>query len=174
LIIAALALALSACGSSASSGTSASSAPASTASPASSGSPALSGSTTSSDASATEFCETWQEFRTTLKEMSIILSYGPKANPSTTSASVLLPTMQAIGSAFGQLGKVAPPAVSADMAALTTYWSQVVADFQYGKTVTQVEAYIKAHPPTNAATINGNMAQLNNYLTSTCHINLSS
>ena len=104
----------------------------------------------------------------------VVQRAATRPDRSTTSASVLLPTMQAIGSAFGQLGKVAPPAVSADMAALTTYWSQVVADFQYGKTVTQVVAYIKAHPPTNAATINGNMGQLDNYLTTTCHINLSS
>jgi len=168
LITAALALALSACGSPASSGTPTSSTPTSSAST------NVSGSTTSSDASATAFCGAWQNFRTTLKEMSIILSYGPKANPSTTSASVLLPTMQAIGSAFGQLDKVAPAAVSADMAALIIYWNQVVADFQYGRTVTQVKAYIKAHPPTNAGTINGNMQQLTTYLTTTCHINLSS
>jgi hypothetical protein len=82
--------------------------------------------------------------------------------------------MQAINGVFTRLDQVAPPAVSSDMEALTSYWSQVVADFQPGDTVAQVEAYIKAHPPTNAATITASTQQLSGYLITTCHITLSS
>jgi hypothetical protein len=46
--------------------------------------------------------------------------------------------MQAINGVFTRLDQVAPPAASADMDDLTTYWSQVVADFQPGDTVAQV------------------------------------
>jgi hypothetical protein len=163
LVAAALALLLSACGSSAPKGSSASSS-----------SPALSGSSPSSDASAAAFCGIWQEFRTTLAEMAPILDDVPTSGPSSTPASELLPTMQAINGVFTRLDQVAPPAVSTDMDALTSYWSQVVADFQPGDTVAQVEAFIKAHPPTNAATITASTQQLSAYLTTTCHITMSS
>jgi hypothetical protein len=140
----------------------------------SSGSPALSGSSPSSDASATAFCGIWREFRTTLAEITPILDAIPTSGPSTTPASELLPTMQAINGVFTRLDQVAPPTVSADMDALTTYWSQVVADFQPGNTVAQVEAYIKAHPPANAATITASTQQLSAYLATTCHVTMSS
>jgi hypothetical protein len=136
--------------------------------------PALSGSSPSSDASATAFCGIWQEFRTTLAEITPILDDVPTSGPSTTPASVLLPTMQAINGVFTRLDQVAPRAVSTDMDALTSYWSQVVADIQPGETVAQVEAYIKAHPPTNAATVTASTQQLSDYLTTTCHITMSS
>lgn len=97
----------------------------------------------------------------------------PTQGPS-TPASELLPTLQAIGGVFGRLVQVAPAAVSSDMAAVASYWNQVVADFQNGGTVGQAEAYIKAHPPAPAATINPAAQGLDNYLSTTCHINLSS
>lgn len=50
----------------------------------------------------------------------------------------------------------------------------MLADFQHGTTVAQVEAYIKAHPPSNAAAINASTQQLSDYLTTTCHITMSS
>jgi hypothetical protein len=106
--------------------------------------------------------------------MNTILGSNLTLNPSTTSASVLLPLMKAIDGVFGRLDKVAPAAVSADMADLTSFWSQVVADFHYGNTISQVRAYIKAHPPTNTATMKASMQQLTSYLTTTCHINMSS
>jgi hypothetical protein len=106
--------------------------------------------------------------------MKLILDAIPAPSPSAAPGSLILPTMQAINGVFNRLDQVAPPAVSADMTALTSYWSQVVADFKYGKTVAQVEAYIKAHPPSNAATITASTQQLANYLTTTCHINLAS
>jgi hypothetical protein len=162
LLAAALAVALSACGTSA---------PGSSPARAASSAPSTA---TSSDASSAAFCGLWQEFRTTLSAMEPILNDIPTSGPSTTPASELLPTMQAINGVFNRLDQVAPPAVSADMAALTSYWSQVVTDFQYGNTVAQVEAYIKAHPPTNAATINASMQQLSDYLTTTCGISVSS
>jgi hypothetical protein len=169
LVAAALALVLSACGSSAPSGGSASGS-----THGASASPALSGSSASSDASATAFCGIWQEFRTTLAEITPILDDVPTSGPSATPASVLLPTMQAINGVFTRLDQVAPAAVSSDMDALTSYWSQVVADFQPKDTVAQVEAYIRAHPPTNAATITASTQQLSGYLTTTCHITMSS
>jgi hypothetical protein len=105
--------------------------------------------------------------------MNTILGNDPDYSTS-TSASVLLPTMQAIGGVFGRLDQVAPATVSAAMATLTSYWNQVVADFQYGNTIGQVEAYIKAHPPAQAATIGPAVQQLTSYLTTTCHINIGS
>jgi hypothetical protein len=82
--------------------------------------------------------------------------------------------MRAINGVFTRLDRVAPPAARSDMDALTSYWSQVVADFQPGDTVAEVEAYITAHPPSNAATINASTKQLSGYLTTTCHITMSS
>lgn len=122
----------------------------------------------------TAFCGTWQEFRTTLNEMMPILDAIPAPSPSTAPASLLLPTLQAINSVFERLDQEAPAAVGADMAALTSYWSQIVADFQNGGTVAQAEAYIKAHPPPNAATVSASAQQLTDYLTTTCHITVSS
>jgi hypothetical protein len=105
--------------------------------------------------------------------MNTILGNDP-AYSTSTSASVLLPTMQAIGGIFGRLDQVAPATISAAMATLTSYWNQVVADFQYGSTIGQVEAYIKAHPPADEAEAAAAVQQLTSYLTTTCHINISS
>jgi hypothetical protein len=113
-------------------------------------------------------------FRTTLAELKPILDSIPAPSPSAAPTSLILPTMQDINNVFQQLDQVAPPAVMADMDALTSYWSQIVADFQYGSTVAQVEAYIHAHPPTNAGTINASTQQLADYLSTTCHINMNS
>lgn len=181
LITAAFALALSACGSPASAGNSSSAGnsassgtPAATGSSAATGTSAVSSTSAPGQASSAAFCEIWQETRTTLSMMNAIMSNSPAFHGMSTSASVLLPTMQAIDRVFGRLDQVAPPAVSADMSALTSFWSQVVADFKYGTTVGQVKAYLKAHPPSNAGTINASMQQLSGYLTNTCHINVSS
>jgi hypothetical protein len=105
--------------------------------------------------------------------MNTILGNDPNLNAS-TSASVLLPTMQAINTVFGRLTQVAPASVSADMATLATYWSQIVADFQYGSTIGQVEAYVKAHPPAQAATIGPAVQGVTDYLSTTCGINVNS
>jgi hypothetical protein len=163
IVVATLSLALSACGSSAPSG-----------SPATSGSPAASNTSASSDASVTQFCGTWQQFKTTMAEMMPILDNIPAPGPSTAPASLLLPTLQGINTVLEHLNQEAPPAVSADMAAVTSYWGQVVADFQNGGTVSEAEAYLKAHPPANAATANADAQQLTDYLTTTCHISVSS
>lgn len=99
---------------------------------------------------------------------------GPHTFSLSTPASTLLPTMQAINSIFGRLEQVAPAAVSADMAALTSFWNQVVADFRYGNTLGQVKAYIHAHPPAQAAAAGAAVQHLRDYLSTTCHINMSS
>jgi hypothetical protein len=177
LMTAALALALSACGSQTPSSAPTSSAPAST--PASAGTSAATGSSApaatseSAGGSAAAFCQIWEEMRTTLSEMNTIFSDIPTSGMS-TPASVLLPTMQGINGVFKRLVPVAPAAISADMTTLASFWSQVVADFQYGTTVGQVKAYIHAHPPATAATIGPAVQAIRDYLTTTCHINLSS
>jgi len=91
-----------------------------------------------------------------------------------TSAAVLLPTMQAINGVFGRLYQVAPAAVSADMGTLASFWNEVVADFRHGSTVGQVKAYLHAHPPAQTATVGPAVHHLLHYLSTTCHINVSS
>ena len=164
IVIAALSLALSACGSSAPIG----------ASTTTGSGPTSSTSAPSDAASAAQFCGTWQQFKTTMAEMMPILDNIPAPGPSTAPASLLLPTLQGINTVLEHLDQEAPPAVSADMAAVTSYFGQVVADFENGGTVAQDEAAMKAHPPTNAATANADAEQLTNYLSTTCHISASS
>jgi hypothetical protein len=106
--------------------------------------------------------------------MNAVMSNVPALHGMSTSASVLLPTMQAINRVFGRLDQVAPPAVSADMATLAGFWNQVVADFKYGHTVGQIRAYLKAHPPAQATTVTPAVDHITDYLTTTCHINMSS
>lgn len=89
-------------------------------------------------------------------------------------ASVLLPTMQTLNGVFARASQVAPAAVSADMTTFASWWNQVVTDFKYGTTVGQVQAYIKAHPPLPAATIDAAVHGVTGYLSTTCHINTSS
>lgn len=125
-----------------------------------------------SGASTTAFCGIWRETRATLSQMNAILGNG--TFHMSTPASALLPTMQAINGIFGRLDQVAPAAVSADMSTLSSFWNQVVADFQHGTTIGQVKAYIHAHPPAQAATIGPAVRRLSHYLATTCHINLSS
>jgi hypothetical protein len=88
-------------------------------------------------------------------------------------ASVLQPTMQTLNGVFARASQVAPAAVSANMATFASWWSQITADFKSedGSTVSQVEAYIKAHPPVPQATIDAALQGLSGYLTNTCHIN---
>jgi hypothetical protein len=118
------------------------------------------------------FCEIWQQTRTTMSVMNAITS-GDGYNMSSPK-SVLLPTMQALNNVFVRANQVAPAAVSADMANLASWWNQVVADFKYGNTVGQVHAYLKAHPPAGTATVTAAVHDLSNYLSTTCHINMSS
>jgi hypothetical protein len=87
-------------------------------------------------------------------------------------ASVLLPTMQTLNGVFARASQVAPAAISANMATFASWWTQITADFkaQDGSTVSQVEAYAKAHPPVPQATIDAALQGLSGYLTTTCHI----
>jgi len=170
LVTTALALALSACGSLAPSNASAPSgaSPSTASATANASAP---GSSAPSGASATAFCGIWQETRTALSEMNAIMGNGYSMS---TSASVLLPTMQAINGVFGRLDQVAPAAVSADMGTLASFWNEVVAAFQHGSTVGQVKAYLHAHPPAQTATIGPAVHHRLHYLSTTCHINVSS
>jgi hypothetical protein len=89
-------------------------------------------------------------------------------------ASVLLPTMQAINRIFGRLVQVAPARVSGDMTTLAGWWDQVVGDFQYGSTLGQVKAYLDAHPPALTDEVDAATQRIDSYLSTTCHINVSS
>jgi hypothetical protein len=99
---------------------------------------------------------------------------GPGTYSMSTSASVLLPLMRAINDIFGRLDQVAPAAVSSDMATLSSFWNQIVTDFNYGATLGDVKAYIKAHPPAQSSTVTAAVQGLDNYLATTCHIDVSS
>jgi hypothetical protein len=88
--------------------------------------------------------------------------------------SVLLPTVQALDSVFARASQVAPATVSADMANLASWWNQVTADFQYGSTLGQVHDYLLAHRPAGSATVTASVHGISSYLSTTCHINMSS
>ncbi len=114
----------------------------------------------------------WQETRTTLSDMNAIV--GPDTYSMSTSASVLLPVMRAINEIFERLEQVAPAAVSSDMTTLSGFWNQIVTDFSDGATLGQVKAYIKAHPPAQSSSVTAAVHGLDNYLSTTCHIDVSS
>jgi hypothetical protein len=114
----------------------------------------------------------WQETRTTLSDMNAIV--GPGTYSMSTSASVLLPVMRAINDIFQRLDQVAPAAVSSDMTTLSQFWNQIVTDFSDGTTLGQVKAYIKAHPPAQSSAVDSAVQGLDNYLSTTCHIDMSS
>jgi hypothetical protein len=99
---------------------------------------------------------------------------GPGTYSMSTSASVLLPVMRAINVVFERLDQVAPAAVSSDMATLSSFWNQIVTDFNYGTTLGEVKAYIKAHPPAQSSAAAAAVHGLDNYLSTTCHIDMSS
>ena len=99
---------------------------------------------------------------------------GPGTYSMSTSASVLLPVMRAINDIFERLDQVAPAAVSSDMDTLSGFWNQIVTDFSYGSTLGEVKAYIKAHPPAQSSTVVTAVHGLDNYLATTCHIDVSS
>ncbi len=99
---------------------------------------------------------------------------GPDTYSMSTPASDLLPVMRAINEIFERLDQVAPTAVSPDMTTLSSFWNQIVTDFNYGTTLAEVKAYIKAHPPSDSSTVDTAVHNLDNYLATTCHIDISS
>jgi hypothetical protein len=114
----------------------------------------------------------WQETRTTLGDMNAVI--GPDTYSMSTASSELLPVMRAINGIFERLDQVAPPAMSADMATLSSFWNQIVTDFNYGSTLGEVKAYIKAHPPAESSTVTPAVHGIDNYLATTCHLDMSS
>jgi len=81
--------------------------------------------------------------------------------------------MKTLNGVFARASEVAPADVSADMATFASWWNQLTSDFTKdgdGTTVSQVEAYIKAHPPVPQATIDAAIEGLAGYLSTTCHI----
>jgi LysM repeat protein len=181
------ALALSACGGPARTGGSASSnssAPTVTA-PATSGSASTNGSASgdssgSSDASVTNFCLTWrltaQYFN---QDVTILRSSDPAYNYSTL-AVFLQPTINGINADLTTADQQTPAVASADMATLSSYWSNINADFQAQTdanaqvTVGQVMAYMLANPPGQSATIEAALQDLSSYLAATCNVTIDS
>jgi hypothetical protein len=189
LALAALAVALSACGSSAPSGSAASgttSAPSNTSPPAnsaatgstSSGSSAPSGSSGSSPSTA-QFCWTWQETAPYFSKDFAVLGSDPNYDMSTPA---VLFEIASVGISAGLRNATgwAPAAVSPGMNTVMNYWNASYADFRYettinkNVTVAQVKAYIQAHPPAQAAEVGPAMQAVAGFLAANCHVNLSS
>jgi hypothetical protein len=196
LVLAALTLALSACGSSAPSSsahsdtTSApanSSAPANTspspnsaapANTASDGSSASSGSSDSSPNTA-QFCWTWQETAPYFGKDFAVLGNDPNYDMSTPAVLFEIATV-GISAGLHNASEWAPAAVSPDMNTVMNYWNASYADFRYESsinqnvTVAQVKAYIQAHPPAQAAEVWPAVQAVSGFLAANCHVNLSS
>jgi hypothetical protein len=196
LVLAALALALSACGSSAPSGSSASrttsgptnsSAPGSTSARANSPAP---GSTSAGSSSApsggpgaspntAQFCLTWRLTVPYFGEDFAVLGNDPSYDMSTPA--VLFETASAgISADLRTASEWAPAAVSGDLATVMNYWNAIYAEFRYQTsmnqdiTVAQVKAHIRAHPPAQAAEVGPAVQDLSGFLAANCHVNLSS
>jgi hypothetical protein len=196
LVLAALTLALSACGSSApSSGAASDTTPApanssaltSTSPPPSGAAP---GSTTSGSSSAppgssdsspntAQFCWTWQETTPYFSKDFAILGNDPNYDMSTPAVLFEIATV-GISAGLRNATEWAPVAVSPDMSTVMNYWNTSYADFRYetsinqNVTVAQVKAYIHAHPPAQAAEVGPAMQAVSGFLAANCHVNLSS
>jgi hypothetical protein len=173
LVLAALTLALSACGSSAPSG---SAAPSGSSAPSSSSAP--SGSSAPSPNTA-QFCWTWRETAPYFSKDFAVLGNDPNYDMSTPAVLFKIATV-GIGAGLRNASEWAPAAVSPDMNTVMNYWNASYADFRYetsinqNVTVAQVKAYIHAHPPAQAAEVGPAMQAVSGFLAANCHVNLSS
>jgi hypothetical protein len=194
LLLAALTLALSACGSSApSSAVSDTSAPANSSGPTSTSPPANSaapGNTSSGSSSAlsgssdsgpntAQFCWTWQETSPYFSKDFAVLGNDPNYDMSTPAVLFEIATV-GISAGLRNASDWAPAAVSPDMNTVMNYWNASYADFRYESsinqnvTVAQVKAYIQAHPPAQAAEVGPAVQAVSGFLAANCHVNLSS
>jgi hypothetical protein len=184
LALAAIALTLSACGTSAQSGSSASgsSAPSTTSAPvitpAPSSTSAPGGSPGQGDPAA--FCETWRLVRPYFSQVfDILTGKDPKYDMSTT-ADLLMPEISGLSSAMQTAAdQEAPAAQSADMATVASYYAAIYADFRaefsnnQNVTIGQVLADIQAHPPAQAAEVGSAVNGLSGYLVPACGVRLT-
>jgi hypothetical protein len=180
LVIAALALTVSACGGAApnkgAAASSNSAAPASSAAPGTS--PAASDSGASSDSSTASFCLTWRLTATYFNQDVTILASRTSSYDYSTGAVFLEPTINGINADLTTADQQTPAAVSADMATLSSYWSNINADFQAQidandqVTVGQVMAYMLANPPGQSAAIEAALQDLADYLAATCSVSI--
>jgi hypothetical protein len=184
LILAAMTLALSACGSSAPSSSAApdtTSAPATSPAPASTspGSTSAPGGSPDSSPNTAQFCWTWQETAPYFSKDFAVLGNDPNYDMSTPA--VLFTTASVgIGAGLQNASDSAPAAVSPDMDTVMNYWNASYADFRYESsinqnvTVAQVKAYIQAHPPAQAAEVGPAVQAVSGFLAANCHVNLGS
>jgi hypothetical protein len=184
LVLAALALVLSACGSAASGGSAApggSSGPASSAAPGntSSGSSAAPSGSSGSSPNTAQFCWTWQETAPYFSKDFAVLGNDPNYDMSTPAVLFKIATV-GISAGLRNASEWAPAAVSPDMNTVMNYWNASYADFRYetsinqNVTVAQVKAYIRAHPPAQAAEVGSAVQAVSGFLAANCHVNLSS
>jgi hypothetical protein len=184
LVLAALTLALSACGSSApssSAGSDTTSAPAISSAPTNTSSGSSSAPDASSDSSpnTAQFCWTWQETAPYFSQDFAVLGNDPNYDMSTPAVLFRIATV-GISAGLRNASEWAPAAVSTDMNTLMNYWNTSYADFRYetsinqNVTVAQVKAYIQAHPPAQAAEVGPALQAVSGFLAANCHVNLGS
>lgn len=197
LVLAAVALALSACGVSAPIGSSSpghSSAASSTSNPSTtstpgggsasgnssvpSSTPAPGGDSTQGDKAA--FCETWRLEEPYFSQTFDILSGKDPNYDMSTTADLLEPELSGLSSAMQiAADQEAPAAQRADMATVASYYAAIYADFRaeisnnQEVTVGQVVAAIQAHPPAQAAAVRGAVNALSGYLAYACGVYLT-
>ncbi len=187
--LALVALALSACGSSAPASSSASgntptatSTLAPTNSPAASSTPASSSSTPSGSGSSPDlgqFCLTWQLTAPYFSKDFAVLGNDPGYDMSNPAIYFRIAAV-GIGADLRTAGEWAPTAVGADMNTLTSYWNAIYADVKYeisvdpDITMTEVKAYIQAHPPAEAAEVGSAVQDLAGFLAADCNVSLGS
>jgi hypothetical protein len=189
LAIGPLALALAACGSSAPGVSSASgitSAPTITRAPAESPAPGSTSASTSSTPISSgsspnlgQFCLTWQLTAPYFSKDYAVLGNDPSYDMSNPAIFFKIASV-GIGADLRTAGQWAPAAVSSDMNTVTNYWDAIYADVQYeysvnrNVTMAQVKAYVRMHPPAQAADVGPALAALSGFLAANCKVNLTS
>ena len=190
LALAALAMALSACGSSALSGSAASNTTSPPANTSPAGNSAAPGNTSLGSSSApsgssgpspntAQFCWTWQETAPYFSKDFAVLGNDPNYDMSTPAVLFDIATV-GISAGLRNASEWAPAAVSPDMKTVLNYWIASYADFRHeasinqNVTVAQVKAYIHAHPPAQAAEVGPAVQAVSGFLAANCRVNLSS
>jgi len=158
LVLAALAVALSACGNSALSGSAASNTTSPPANTSPAGNSAAPGNTSLGSSSApsgssgpspntAQFCWTWQETAPYFSKDFAVLGNDPNYDMSTPAVLFDIATV-GISAGLRNASEWAPAAVSPDMKTVLNYWNASYADFRHeasinqNVTVAQVKAYI--------------------------------
>jgi hypothetical protein len=185
LVLAAMALALSACGVSAGNGSSASGsspAPSATSAPGNRSAPSGSSAPVASPAQGdpAAFCETWRLVRPYFSQVFDLLTGRDPTYDMSTTADLLQPEISGLSSDMQTAAdQEAPAAQSANMATVASYYAAIYADFRaeignnQNVTVGQVLADIRAHPPAQAAAVRPAVNDLSGYLAYACGVHLT-